>query len=166
MDGARRSRTRTSEAAARTAREQRLVDVHPTALAASGAAGVAGAGLQRAAVALAAAATPARQKRPAAAPRGVHTAAYEKYNERTTPKKPTHTSVLTKANKVKATRSDGERPARRGELDGIHCNYNGIADFSEFYQLCSELDNSLIKKSEINELHNRGKISTSWSTVK
>mmetsp|Transcript_30536 Transcript_30536/g.97493 ORF Transcript_30536/g.97493 Transcript_30536/m.97493 type:complete len:306 (+) Transcript_30536:147-1064(+) len=80
--------------------------------------------------------------------------------------RPTHASELTKSAKSKATRSDGVRAVRRGELDGISTKYKGIDDLSEFKMLCSELEKGNIKHREIDDLYRRGKISAVSQTVK
>jgi len=102
-----------------------------------------------------------------AAPRGQPSAAFLRLVERSSPTKPTYTSVLTKASgKEKETRSDGARLVRRGELEGISAKYTGIADYDEWRELCELLDENQIKVRELEELRQRGKISTAPKMVK
>jgi len=73
---------------------------------------------------------------------------------------------LTNSAKSKATRSDGVRAVRRGELDGISTKYKGIDDLGEFKMLRSELENRKIRHREIDGLYRCGKTSTVSQTVK
>ena len=100
-----------------------------------------------------------------AAPRGQHTPAYDEWAAAPSPTKPTHTLVLTNASKQKATRSDGVREPHRGELEGISAKYKGISDLAEFKKLCGQLDRGELKWTEHTELYARGKISTSKTTI-
>ena len=102
---------------------------------------------------------------PAARRSWQHTEAFDRFVQRPSPTKPSHTIALTKSSKAKATRSDDVRAVRRGELEGIPIKY-GIKNFEEFKELCALLDSGSIKRTEIDELFHRGKIVTSSSQVK
>jgi hypothetical protein len=153
-----RTTTRTSARAARSARHA-LIAVTPTVAPALERAAAGGDEEQRATP------HPLVPPKPAAAPRGQHTAAFEEWVQKPSPQKPTHTSVLTKQSKQKDTRSDNTRAVRRGELEGVSTKYQGISDFDEFYKLCSQIDNGELKWAELKELRARGKISTSEGTI-
>ena len=74
--------------------------------------------------------------------------------------------MSTNASKKKSTRSDEARAPRRGELEGIKASYKGISDFEEFHRLCRLLDAKEIKTRELEDLYKRGKVVTSFGTVK
>ena len=94
----------------------------------------------------------------AAARRGQSTELFKELMAKASPERPTHAVVLAKPSKQKATRSDGQRPVRRGELEGVAAKYAGIQDLTEFKLLCEALTERRIKKREIEEAYHRGKI--------
>ena len=119
------------------------------------------------AIAFPAAAANAESKKRAApaARRGEHTAFFEELVSKASPPRPTHSIVLAKPSKQKETRTDLVRSVRRGELDGVPSKYAGITDLAEFKRLCAALDAKEIKKREIEELWQRGKIATNASAI-
>ena len=62
-------------------------------------------------------------KAKATAPRGQHTAAFNKLAAAPSPTKPTHALVLDGKGKA----AEAVRPVRRGELDGLDGKYTGWA---------------------------------------
>jgi len=100
--------------------------------------------------------------------RGEASKKYLEFAARPSPTRPTHSTVLgavARGSTALANRSGKAREVRRGELEGIGTKYKGISNFPEFLELCELFQAGQLKKAEIIDLYQRGKIVTSITCI-